>query len=320
MDFKNSKVAIVGIGNVGATTAYSIISQGLCAEVVLIDVNKEKAYAEAMDLQQSIHFLNRNIKVTAGEYSDCKDADIVIITASAPMPKESNDRLKMLAPSINIMTSIVNSVMASGFGGIFLIVSNPVDIMTYYVRKLSGLPAHRVIGSGTTVDSARLSCELGAMYDLDSKSVQAFVIGEHGDSEMVAWSSATIGGKKVEDVLADNATRTKDVTKDILLQKTIKAGWEIFNRKGNTCYGIAAATTAIAKSILFNENRIYPVTVELNGEYGVEKAFLSVPTIIDSTGAKEIVEIKLTDEELAGLQKSAQLLQAFYPQLDSYEA
>ena len=316
MDFKNSKVAIVGIGNVGATTAYSIISQGLCAEVVLIDVNKEKAYAEAMDLQQSIHFLNRNIKVTAGEYSDCKDADIVIITASAPMPKESNDRLKMLAPSIKIMTSIVNSVMASGFDGIFLIVSNPVDIMTYYVRKLSGLPAHRVIGSGTTVDSARLSCELGAMYDLDSKSVQAFVIGEHGDSEMVAWSSATIGGKKVEDVLADNATRTKDVTKDILLQKTIKAGWEIFNRKGNTCYGIAAATTAIAKSILFNENCIYPVTVELNGEYGVEKAFLSVPTIIDSTGAKEIVEIKLTDEELAGLQKSAQLLQAFYPQYD----
>ncbi|XBG79843.1 NAD(P)-dependent oxidoreductase [Enterococcus cecorum] len=115
MDFKNSKVAIVGIGNVGATTAYSIISQGLCAEVVLIDVNKEKAYAEAMDLQQSIHFLNRNIKVTAGEYSDCKDADIVIITASAPMPKESNDRLKMLAPSINIMTSIVNSVMVLWF-------------------------------------------------------------------------------------------------------------------------------------------------------------------------------------------------------------
>lgn len=316
MNFKNSKVAVVGIGNVGATTAYSLANQGLCGELVLIDINREKAYAEARDLQHSVHFMNRNIRVFSGEYQDCADADIVIIAASAPMPKESNDRLKMLAPSIRIMKSIVEGVMSSGFKGIFLIISNPVDIMSYYVWKLSGLPSHQVIGSGTTLDSARLSCALGAMYDLDSKSVQAYVIGEHGDTELVAWSSATIGGKLVEDVMQDNATRTRDTSKEMLRKQVTQAGWDIFNKKGNTCYGIASATTAIAKSILFNENRIYPVTVALEGKYGIERAFLSVPTIIDASGAREIVEIKLRPDELASLQESARLMESFYDDLD----
>lgn len=315
MGFKNSKVAIVGVGNVGATTAYTIVNQGLCEEIVLIDVNKDKAYAEALDMQHSIYFMNRNIQVKAGDYSDCTDADIVIITASAPMPKDSHDRLKMLEPSMKIMKSIVGSVMKSGFNGIFVVVSNPVDIMTYYVWRLSGLPKNRVIGSGTTLDTARICCELSEMYDLDAKSVEAFVCGEHGDSEFVSWNSATIGGKQVDDVLQDNADRTKNVTKEDLLKKTIQAGWEIFNRKGNTCYGIAASTTAIVKSILFNENRIYPVSVCLNGLYGLDDVFLSMPTIIDKTGAREIVEIKLKEEEEAALKKSASVLIPFYKEL-----
>ncbi len=315
MSFKDSKVVIVGCGNVGATTAYSIINQGLCEEVALIDVNHDKAYAEALDMQHSIYFMNRNINIHAGDYSDCKDADIVIITASAPMPKDSHNRLEMLAPSMHIMKSIVESVMANGFDGIFVIVSNPVDIMTYYVWKLSGLPQNQVIGSGTNLDSARLCCELAQMYDLDAKSVEAFVCGEHGDSEFVSWNSATIGGKRIDDVLQDNADRTKDATKETLLKNTAQAGWEIFNRKGNTCYGIAASTTSIVKSILFNENRIYPVTVGLHGQYGVQRAWLSVPTIIDKTGAKEIVEIKLAESELEALQHSAKLLESFYDEL-----
>ena len=168
MKFQKSKVVIVGVGNVGATTAYSIINQGLCEEIVPIDVNKEKAVGEALDMQQAIHFMNRNMVVRAGEYADCKDADIVIITASAPMPKDSNDRLEMLQPSIHIMKDIVSSVMGSGFNGIFIVVSNPVDIMTYLVWKFSGLPASQVIGSGTALDTARLCCSLASMYDLDS--------------------------------------------------------------------------------------------------------------------------------------------------------
>lgn len=315
MSFKDSKVVIVGVGNVGATTAYSILNQGICEEVVLIDVNKEKAIAEALDMQHSIYFMNRNMSIKAGDYSDCRDADVVVITASAPMPKDSNNRLEMLAPSMKIIKNIVENVMANGFDGVFVVISNPVDIMAYYVWKLSRLPKNRIIGSGTTLDTARLCCELSKMYNLDAKSVEAFVMAEHGDSEMVSWSSATIGGKNVSDVFADNADRTKDITKDELLKRTKQAGWDIFSRKGNTCYGIASSATAIIKSILFNENRILPVSVGLNGEYGLNNIFLSVPTIINKNGAKEVVEIKLADEEKELLQKSADVIQGFYKDL-----
>ncbi len=315
MSFRNSKVAIIGAGNVGSTTAYSIINQGLCGEVLLVDVNKDKAYAEALDMQHAVYFMNRNIRVHAGEYEECGDADIVIITAAAPSPKEAHNRLEMLAPSMGIIKSIVESVMKSGFQGIFLVISNPVDIMTAYVQRLSGLPAKRVIGSGTTLDMARLCYELAEMYDLDAKSVEAFVIGEHGDSELISWGSATIGGKYLTDVLRDNEDRTKEVTKEKLLAMTKEAGWQIFNRKGNTCYGIAASATAIVKSILFNENRILPVCVKLNGEYGIQDIYLSVPTILNAEGAKEIVEIRLKDEEKEELARSAKIISGYYDEL-----
>ncbi len=316
MSFKSSKVVVVGAGNVGANTAYSIINQGICGEVVLIDVNKEKAYAEALDMQHAMYFLNRNINIHAGDYGECKDADIVIITAAAPMPKDSNSRLEMLAPSMNIIKSIVSSVMESGFNGIFIVVSNPVDIMTYYVQKLSNLPANHVIGSGTALDTARVCCKLAQTYDLDAKSVEAFVIGEHGDTETMAWESATIGGKHLTDVLSDNSERSSDITKEKLLDWSKKSGWEIFTRKGNTCYGIAASTTAIVKSILFNENRILPVSVKLNGEYGIKDLYFSVPTILNADGAKEIVEIRLREEESKELAHSAEVIRSFYKDLN----
>ena len=317
--FKNSKVVICGVGNVGATTAYTIVNQGLCEQLVLIDVRKDKAYAEALDMSHAIHFMNRNMHVWSGDYSDCSDADVVIITASAPMPKDSHDRLEMLRPSLHIVKDIVQSVMASGFSGIFVVISNPVDIMSYFTWKVSGLPRNQVIGSGTNLDSARLAYELGSMYDLDSKSVQAYVLGEHGDSEVISWGTAIIAGKNIDNVLVDNADRTKDMTKEALRRQTVEAGWEIFNRKGNTSYGIAASVTAIVKSIMCNENAIYPVSVCMNGEYGIKDVFISMPTIIDSNGAREIVGIHLKDDELAALKKSAELMKAFYPQLDNVD-
>ena len=315
MSFKDSKVVIVGVGNVGATTAYSILNQGICEEVVLIDVNKDKAIAEALDMQHSIYFMNRNMSIKAGDYSDCRDADVVVITASAPMPKDSHNRLEMLAPSMRIIKDIVENIMANGFDGVFVVISNPVDIMAYYVWKLSHLPKNRIIGSGTTLDTARLCCELSKMYNLDAKSVEAFVMAEHGDSEMVSWTSATIGGKSLSDVFADNADRTKDITKEELLKRTKEAGWDIFNRKGNTCYGIASSATAIIKSILFNENRILPVSVGLSGEYGLNNIFLSVPTLINKNEAKEIVEIKLAEDENELLHASADVVQGVYKEL-----
>ena len=228
----------------------------------------------------------------------------------------SNDRLTWLAPSKKVMKSIVSSVMASGFSGIFIVVSNPVDLMTYYIQKLSGLPERQVIGSGTTLDTARLCCEIGSLFELNSKSVSAYVMGEHGDSEMVAWSTATVGGKQLRDVMEDNRSRAGDVDLDRLQEQTKKAGWEIFNRKHNTSYGIAASTCAILKSILLNENRIYPVSVMLRGQYGLTGVCLSVPTILDRTGAKEIVEIRLAKGESKNLKRSADVVRSCYDFLE----
>lgn len=317
MAFRNSKAVIVGVGNVGATTAYSFVNQMLCEELVLIDVNHEKALAEAMDIQHSVYFMNRNMHVRAGDYADCADADLVVISASAPMPKDSTDRLQMLKPSMGLVRSIVDSVMGSGFKGIFIVVSNPVDVMTYYTWKLSGLPARQVIGSGTNLDTARLCSEFSRMYDLDARNVEAFVMGEHGDSEIITWDSATIGGKRIEDVLADNKRRTAGVTKGDLAKDVIQAGWDIFSRKHNTCYGIASSVTAIARSIFFDDNAIYPVSVRLTGQYGVDGVFLSVPTILDHTGAKEIVEIRLAPEELKAFHHSAEVLHEYYDVVDN---
>ena len=317
MSFRNSKVVIVGAGNVGSTTAYSIVNQGLCEDVCLIDKNHEVAVGQALDMRDSVYFMSRNMHVHAGGYEECADADIVIVTAAAPMPKDSNDRLEMLKPSLHVVREVVESVMDSGFNGIFLVVSNPVDIMSYYTWRVSGLPRQRVIGSGTYLDTARLSRALSDMYDLAPASVEAFVLGEHGASELVSWNSATIGGKRVDDVLRDNAPRTKGVTRDDLRKRTIQAGWDIFSRKGNTCYGIASSTTAIAKSILFDENTIMPVSVCVDGQYGIKGTYLSVPTIVDHTGAKEIVEIALEQAELEALRRSAEMLRSFYSRLDA---
>lgn len=317
MAFRNSKAVIVGVGNVGATCAYSFVNQLLCEDLVLVDVNKDKALAEALDIQHSVYFMNRNMHVRAGDYSECKDADVVVISASAPMPKDSHDRLEMLRPSMSLMKAIVTSIMEAGFHGILIVVSNPVDVMTYYAWKLSGLPANQVIGSGTNLDTARLCTAFSRMYDLDARNVEAYVMGEHGDSEVVAWDSATIGGKRIDDVLRDNASRTKGTTKQELAHEVVEAGWDIFNRKGNTCYGIASSVTAIARSIFFDDNAIYPVSVRLTGQYGIDGAFLSVPTILDHTGAKEIVEIRLAEGELSALQKSAKLLEEYYEIVDN---
>ena len=290
MNLKSTKVVIIGVGNVGATCAYTIVNMGLCDQLCLIDMNKEKAIGEAMDLTHAVHFMNRNMQVYAGGYSDCSDADAIIVTASAPMDT-SNDRLTWLAPSKKVMKSIVSSVMASGFSGIFIVVSNPVDLMTYYIQKRS-------------------------LFELNSKSVSAYVMGEHGDSEMVAWSTATVGGKQLRDVMEDNRSRAGDVDLDRLQEQTKKAGWEIFNRKHNTSYGIAASTCAILKSILLNENRIYPVSVMLRGQYGLTGVCLSVPTILDRTGAKEIVEIRLAKGESKNLKRSADVVRSCYDLLE----
>ena len=302
------KVVIVGAGMVGTSTAYSIVNQSICEELVIIDINENKAIGETLDMMHAMEFMNCKTNVRSGSYKDCKDADVVIITASVPMNSNLTDRMELLAKNRSVMKSIVDSIMESGFDGILLIVSNPVDVMTYYAWKLSGLPKNKVIGSGTTLDTARLHYYISKDIKVSPSSVHAFVIGEHGDSEMVAWSTATIGGKDIYNVFKDNVSRAGLNPYERFLDQVKNAGWDVFTKKGNTSYGIAASVTGILKSILFDENKVYPVSVYLNGEYGVEDVYVSVPTIINRDGAKEIVELRLTADEDKKFKESCEIL------------
>ena len=291
MKLEKRKIVIIGCGHVGVSTAFCLINQGLCDEIALIDLNEEKVLGEVLDLSQSIEYMNRNTHVKVGRYEDCEDAQIVIITASVPTPQSGNDRLKMLEPSLNVMKSIITQIKEHHFDGHLIVVSNPVDLMSYYAYKLSGLPANQVIGTGTTLDTARLKYFIAQKIQVDPRSVHAMVIGEHGDSEMIPWSTVRIGGKDIYSVVQDNQSRLGQEPYQQMKKDTIQAGWEIFNRKGNTCYGIASSTVGIIRTILHNENQILPVSTLLRGEYGQDDLFISVPAIIDRSGVREIVEV-----------------------------
>ena len=312
---KRRKVAIVGTGLVGSSTAFSLITQGVCDEVIMIDINREKALGEVMDLKHCIEYLNRNTKIRVGSYEECRDVDIVVITAGAP-PKPGQTRLDTLDLSAKITESIVNPIMESGFKGHFIIVSNPVDIISYYVYKLSGLPKSHVIGSGTSVDSARLKNFIGDIFNVDPRSVQAYSMGEHGDSQMVPWSHVYIGGKPFRKVIEDNKDRVGDIDLDKLVLDTARAGWEVYNRKGTTYYAIASSTVGIIKAIINDENKIIPVSTLLDGEYGETDVFSGVPAVLNAEGVKEVVEIDMTTEELEKFKLSNKTIREYIKKLN----
>lgn len=315
MFINKSKVVIVGAGAVGSSTAFSLVTQGVCDEVVLTDINAEKARGEAMDLQHCIEYLNRNVKVSSGSYADCANADIVLITASAPYVQGQN-RLDMLDSSAAIVKGIVDPIMASGFDGIFVIISNPVDVISHYIWKISGLPRNQVIGTGTALDTARLKCLIAEKIDVDPRSVHCTVMGEHGDSQMVPWSRVTVGGKDFYNIMADNEDRLAGVKLNELAHQTAEAGWEILHRKGNTSYGIATTAVGIIKAILQNENQIIPVSTLLNGEYGETDVFAGVPAVLNRSGVKEVVEVRMTQEELEQFKKSVAVIREFGDKLN----
>ncbi len=318
MKITRKKVAIVGCGLVGSTTAFSLETQGICDEIMMIDINQERALGEMMDLHDSIEYLGRNVKLTTGTYADCGDMDIIVITAGAP-PKQGQTRLDTLEASARICKSIVDPIMASGFDGIFIIISNPVDIIAHYVYKLSGLPKNQVIGTGTAIDSARLKNFIAQLVNVDPRSVHAYSMGEHGDSQMVPWSTVTIAGKPLFDVIADNKKLVGDVSLDELVNKTAREGWEILNRKGTTYYGIATACAGIIKAILNDENRIIPVSTLLEGEYGEEDVYAGVPTILNRSGASDVLEIHMTPGELTRFKESTKLIREYTRKIMEYE-
>lgn len=307
MKISGTKVVIIGAGMVGSTIAYSLTEQGVCSKVVLVDVNREKALGEVLDIQHSIEYLNRNVRIIAGDYDSCKDADVVIITASVSMAGVK-DRLEMLDKNIGIMNIITDSIMATGFDGQLIVVSNPVDVLSYHVYKRSGLPKEQVIGTGTALETARLKQIIAQLIRIDPRSIQAYAMGEHGDSMMVPWSHIRVAGKCLIDVMEDNPDRFHQVDLDKLVEQTAKAGFEVLKRKGSTQFGIASAATAIVSSILKDENRMITVSTLLDGEYGAKDVFCGVPAILGKEGVIEIGEFRLSDHEKDLFNKSIEIL------------
>lgn len=308
MAVTKTAVAIIGVGSVGATLGYALINQGLCDEIYLVDKNTDKARAEATDLENCIEFMNRNMHIQVRAADELADADIAVLTAAAPYGGEQT-RLDMLSGSLKIIDSIVPDVIRGGFSGHFVVITNPVDIISWRVLQLSGFPANRIIGTGTALDSARLKNVLSRIVDVDPRSIHAFTMGEHGESQMIPWSAARIGGKLWNDVVRDNPGL--EGMEDSIHSQVVGMAFEIIRGKGSTNYGIASSTAGIIKAILHDENRIIPVCAMLTGQYGHSGIFISVPAVINRTGIKEIVEIKLTDREQAEFDSSAGIIREY---------
>ena len=307
------KIVLVGTGFVGMSMAYSLLNQGGINELVLIDVLKDKALGEAMDLAHGMPCAPEDMIIKAGDYDECKDANIVVITAGLNQ-KPGQTRLDLASANAKIMKEITENVVNSGFKGIFLVASNPVDLMTYVVKQVSGFPSSKVIGSGTALDTARLRYLVGKYLKVSSKNVHAYIMGEHGDSSFVPWNHAYVGCKKMKEIMEDNKHPISDLEK--IYTEVQQAAYEIINRKKATYYGIGLGLTKIIKAIINNQNEIMTVSTYLNGEYGHSGLYIGVPTVINSKGAREILELQLEGEEKEKFDKSCETLMSMKEEID----
>lgn len=309
------KVALIGTGMVGMSYAYAMLNQTVCDELVLIDVNKERAIGEAMDLNHGLAFSGSNMKIYAGSYKDCTDADVVVICAGvAQKPGES--RLNLLKRNTEVFKSIIEPVTSSGFNGIFLVATNPVDIMTRITCTLSGFNPRRVLGTGTALDTARLRYLLGEYLNVDPRNVHAYVMGEHGDTEFVPWSQAMLATKSVKQLCVESGGAVCDQDLENISEEVRTAAYKIIEAKHATYYGIGMALTRLTKAILSNENSVLTVSAMLRGEYGQTGVFTGVPCIINQNGVQRVLTLSLNEEEQAKLDASCQILKRSYDELE----
>lgn len=310
----NRKVAIVGCGFVGSATAFCLMQSGLFSEMVLIDADHDKAEGEALDIAHGIPFVG-HVNIYAGGYDDIVDAAIVIVTAGANQ-KPDETRLDLVHKNVGIYKSIIPEIANRNYQGILLIVSNPVDILTYVACKLSNMPENRVIGSGTVLDSARLKYKLGEHLNVDSKSVHAFIIGEHGDSEIAAWSSANVSGVPLNDFCELRGHFQHEESMERIAEQVKNSAYEIISKKRATYYGIAMSVKRICEAIVRNERSILPVSRMIHGEYDIEGIALSMPAVVGEDGIQTRVPISLSEEEQVKLRQSAQTLAGVLKELE----
>ena len=308
------KAAILGCGYVGAASAFALMNSGLFSELVLLDLDRTRAEGEALDIGHGLPFA-RPMKIYAGNYADLSDAAVIIVTAGAGQ-KPGDARLDLAQKNVGVFRDIVPKIAAVNRDAILLIVSNPVDVLTYAAVRLSGYPEHRVFGTGTVLDTARLKYLLGRRLSVDPRSVHAFILGEHGDSEIPAWSCANVSGIPLREFCRMRGVPVEPGTLDALAEDVKNSAYAIIEKKQATYYGIGIALTRIVKAILGDENSVVTVSAKLCGEYGAKDVFIGVPTIIGRNGVKEILELNLSEEEKGKFTNSVSVLQEAFDGLN----
>lgn len=299
-----TKVAVIGSGFVGSSTAFAMALNGLVAEMVLIDVNKEKAFGEAMDINHGLSFLSQ-MSIYSGDYEDVKDCDIIVITAGANR-KPGETRLDLAKKNTTIMKDITTNIMKHYNKGVILMVSNPVDIMTYMVQKWTGLPTGKVMSSGTALDSMRFRSILSEKLGIDARNVHGYIIGEHGDSQVPVWSATNIAGTNLGEYCEKHNIGTDVIDKVQIALDVKQAGATIIKNKGATYYAIAVSVNRIMEALIKNQNSVLTVGSVLNGEYGISDVAISLPSVVNNNGVDRIFDISMTDDELKALRYSAE--------------
>ncbi len=304
---KKGKIVLVGTGFVGMSMAYSMLNRGGIEELILIDIDKEKTIGEEMDLSHGLPFAPQKMVIKAGGYSECKDAEIVVITAGVAQKQGGQTRLELAQVNTKIVKDITKNIMASGFNGVIIVASNPVDLMAYVVYKVSGLPKNKVIGSGTVLDTARLRYMVADYLKVSSKNVHAYIMGEHGDSSFVPWKHAYVGCKSIIDIMKDGNHPMEDLDK--IHKNVVNAAYEIIERKKATYYGIGMSLNRLVRAILDNENSVLTVSTYLeNGKYGQNDVYIGVPAIINENGVRELLELDLNEQEQEKLDNSCKII------------
>ena len=313
----SSKITIIGAGSVGSTIAYTLSSQDIASEIVLIDINKQKAEGEVLDIIQGTCFRDP-ISIIAGEYEDAKDSDIVIITSGIAR-KPGQTRLELTQTNVNILKSITPEIVKAAPNALYLIVSNPVDIMTYVFTKISGLPENQILGSGTILDSARLRCGLSEHFQIAQSNIHAYVFGEHGDTSFIPWSGAYISGVSVDEYYDLEKKLGKDIEpidKEAMLQYVQKSGGEIISKKGASFYAVSSSVCKLCSLLVASSESISTVSTMMHGEYGIEDVCLSTLTLVGPNGVQGKVPMRMTKTEIEQLKKSADALKEIIAQIN----
>uniref|UniRef100_UPI003F4B8560 L-lactate dehydrogenase n=1 Tax=Brachyspira catarrhinii TaxID=2528966 RepID=UPI003F4B8560 len=307
---KRRKAVLIGAGHVGSHAGYALAAQGLVEEIIYIDIDEKKAFAQALDIFDATVYLPHRVEVKSGTYKDIDDADIMVVCAG-PLPNMNQTRMDTLGATIEVMKDITSKIKNTKFSGIIINISNPADVITHYLQNKLNYDPKRIISTSTTLDSARLRRAISEAINVDQKSIYAYALGEHGESQMVPWSTVTIAGKPLFELMKEKDKYSKLDLKE-LAYKGRRGGWDVLEGKGSTEFGIGTALAEVARAVLCDEHRVLPVSVYLNGEYGQNDVYASVPAVLGRNGVEEIIELKMNDEEKKLFDESCSVMKKNY--------